>query len=68
MTEGLRETVRQELAAFDGRVRLTALLSHLGVSTSTWYRRPKVSARGRSRPRAPLDPAKVETIRGLCRR
>ena len=43
------------------------VLRHLGVSSTTWYRKPTLDPKPRGRPRKPLDPARAEPIRTLCR-
>lgn len=53
---------------WNGRLRVTSLLKHLGVSVSTWYRRPAEDPGRRGRPREPLDPERTETIQALCKR
>ncbi len=68
VTQELRDRVRREIEAWNGKLRLTRLLTHLGVSTSTWYRLPKGGSEPRGRPRDPLDPVRVEAVRDLCRR
>ena len=68
MTDELRGRVGREMDSWRGQTRLCAVLSHLDVATSTWYRQPKASRGVRGRPREPLDPAHVEAIRTLCRR
>ena len=68
MTQELRDQVRREMEDWKGKLRLTRLLTHLGVSASTWYRRPKEDSEARGRPRESLDPVRVEAVRDLCRR
>ncbi|MCY4144420.1 MAG: hypothetical protein OXG08_12140 [Gammaproteobacteria bacterium] len=64
MTQELHDRVRHEMEHWNGRLRLTRLLAHLGVSTSTWYRRPKGGSDPRRRPRDPLGPT-AEVDRSL---
>ena len=55
--------------AWPRSLRLTSVLSELGISNSSWYRRSKSPVAGtRGRPRVPLDLAQVEMIRELSER
>ena len=66
MTEAFRRCVRTEMSAVPGPVRLTSVLSVLGISCSSWYRRSKLATGLRGRPRIPLDPDQVAVIRALA--
>lgn len=56
------------MAAWPGSLRLTSVLSELGISSSTWYRHPKPATGARGRPKVPLDEAQVAVIRTLSER
>ena len=68
MTDALRQCVRSEMDAWPGSLRLTSVLSELGISSSSWYRHTKPAAGARGRPRVPLDGAQVAVIRELSKR
>ena len=68
MTETFRRCVQSEMSAVSGSVRLTSVLSLLGISNSSWYRRSKATTATRGRPRDPLDPTQVAMIRALAER
>ena len=54
--------------AWPGSLRLTPVLSELGISSTSWYRHTKPAAGARGRPRVPLDGAQVAVIRELSKR
>ena len=68
VTETFRRCVQSEKSAVPGSVPLTSVLTLLGISSSSRYRRSKATAATRGRPRDPLDPAQVAMIRALAER
>ena len=56
------------MAAWPGTLRLTSVLSELGISSSTWYHQPKPATRARGRPKVPLDGTQVAVIQSLSDR